>query len=62
MVGAQRFNEANHEPIETVYGAVTSGDIWKFFSLHGSDVRVDRETYYLVQIERLLGVLWRVAA
>ncbi|MBC7808283.1 MAG: hypothetical protein H7145_19290 [Akkermansiaceae bacterium] len=60
MVGAQRFNAQSNEPIETVYGAVTSGDIWKFLSLRGTDVRVDRETYYLDRIERLLGVLWRV--
>lgn len=60
MVAAQRFNAQGNEPIETVYGAVTTGDIWKFLSLTGTNVRVDRETYYLVQIERLLGVLWRV--
>ncbi|MBC8142976.1 MAG: hypothetical protein H7Y38_16250 [Armatimonadetes bacterium] len=62
IVGAQRFNAQNNEPIETVYGAVTSGDAWKFLSLTGTDVRVDREIYYLAQIERLLGVLWRVTA
>ena len=62
MIGAQRFNKQNNEPIETVYGAVTSGDIWKFLSLQGTDVCIDRETYYLVQIERILGVLWRVTA
>jgi hypothetical protein len=60
MVGADRFNRQNDEPIETVYGAVTTGDIWKFLVLTGSDVRIDRETYYLDRIERLLGVLWRV--
>jgi len=60
MVAAQRFNEQNHEPIETVYGAVTTGDIWKFLSLTGANVAIDRETYYLDRIERLLGVLYHV--
>lgn len=60
MVAAQRFNQKNEEPIETVYGAVTTGDIWKFLSLKGTDVHIDRETYYLDRIERLLGVLWHV--
>ena len=58
MVAAQRFNETNGEPRETIYGAVTTGDIWKFLSLTGTEVRVDRETYYLNKLEELLGVLW----
>lgn len=60
MVAAQRFNKNNQEPREAVYGAVTQGDIWKFLSLTGTDLRIDFETYYLDRIERLLGVLWRV--
>ena len=60
MVAAQRFNAQNNEPIDTVYGTVTTGDIWKFLSLKGTAVHVDRETYYLDRIERLLGILWRV--
>jgi len=59
MLAEQRFNRKNNAPIETVYGAVTTGDVWKFLSLKGTDVHIDRETYYLDRIERLLGVLWR---
>ena len=60
MVAAARFNRENNEPIPTVYGAVTTGDIWKFLTLTGTDVRVDRETYYLDRLPRLLGVLYHV--
>ncbi|MBC7807265.1 MAG: hypothetical protein H7145_14080 [Akkermansiaceae bacterium] len=60
MVAAQRFNSDNNEPIDAIFGAVTTGDVWKFLSLKGSNIYIDRETYYLDRIERLLGVLWRV--
>ncbi len=60
MVAAQQFNFRANEFIETVYGIVTTGDVWKFFSLKGIAVKIDRETYYLDRIERLLGALWRV--
>ena len=60
MVAAARFNRENNEPKETIWGAVTTGDIWKFLSLTGTDVRIDRETYYLDRLPRLLGVLWHV--
>ncbi|MBC8136202.1 MAG: hypothetical protein H8F28_09975 [Fibrella sp.] len=60
MVAAQQFNSREHEPIEIIYGVVTTGDIWKFLSLKGTDVKVDRDTYYLDRIERILGVLWHV--
>lgn len=66
MVAAQRFNAQNNEPQDTVYGAVNTGDtgkrnvflLWKFLSLTGAKVAIDRETYYLDRIERLLSVLW----
>lgn len=60
MVAAQQFNFKEQEPVETVYGIVTTGDVWKFLSLKGTDIKIDRETYYLDRIERLLGVLWYV--
>lgn len=60
MVAAQQFNQRENEPVDTVYGVVTTGDVWKFLSLKGTDVKIDREAYYLDRIERLLGVLWRV--
>ena len=43
---------------ETVYGAVTTGDIWTYLSLTGTNVRIDYETYYLGRLDTLLGVLW----
>lgn len=32
MVAAQIFNEHENNEIPTIYGIVTSGEIWKFYS------------------------------
>jgi hypothetical protein len=62
MVAAQRFNERDGSPIETVYGAVTTGDIWKFLKLEGSTAFIDLPTYYLNRVEAILGVLLRMVS
>jgi transketolase C-terminal domain/subunit len=35
MVAAQIFNEREANAIDTIYGAVTTGEIWKFLKLGG---------------------------
>jgi hypothetical protein len=58
MVGAQVFNERENQSIPSIYGAVTTGDIWKFLRLDGKTVFVDKPTYYIDSIERILGILY----
>jgi transketolase C-terminal domain/subunit len=33
MIAAQRFNQQAHNAIPVIYGAVTSGDLWRFMTL-----------------------------
>ena len=56
MVGAQYFN-ALQEQKQTVYGAVTTGEIWKFMYLEGPLLSVDLSEYYITQLPEILGVL-----
>jgi hypothetical protein len=60
MVAAQRFNEREGEPQSDVYGAVTTGDIWKFLRLSSSLVQLDIATYYLDSLPAILGNLLRI--
>lgn len=56
MVAAQLFNRrAGHE--RTIYGAVTTGDVWLFMSLIGVDVVVDMTQYYINEVDRIVGIL-----
>jgi hypothetical protein len=57
MVAAQRFNEDSLQEINTIYGTVTTGNIWTFLKLEGKKVTIDLNDYLLLPVERLLGIL-----
>ncbi|MFO0760116.1 MAG: hypothetical protein U0359_26780 [Byssovorax sp.] len=48
--------------LRRVYGCVTTGGDWKFLYVDGDDKRivVDRSTYYITELSRLLGVFRRI--
>jgi hypothetical protein len=46
-----------HNDISIIYGAVTTGNIWKFLRLKNSVVEIDLMEYLISQIGRILGIL-----
>jgi hypothetical protein len=62
MVGARTFNERAGLPPAPVFGAVTTGNNWRFVKLDGNIVWIDRPEYYLHQVGKLLGILSGMAA
>jgi hypothetical protein len=56
MVAARIFNEREGNPSQ-VYGAVTTGSIWRFLKLDGTQVFIDRPEYYLDQVGKIMGIL-----
>lgn len=57
MVAAQEFNRKAGTPIETVYGAVTTGSAWKFLQLRAVEITIDIHEYYIVDVGRIMGIL-----
>lgn len=57
MVAAQRFNLSKGQAIETIYGVVTSGTVWRFLQLTGQVVSIDLTDYPLLPVDNVLGVL-----
>jgi hypothetical protein len=57
MVAAQLFNQKSGNQIEQIYGAVTTGTNWKFLTLTGKTVAIDRVEYFINQIDKILGIL-----
>ncbi len=57
MVGARLFNEREGQPGSEVYGAVTSGSVWRFLRLVGSAVALDQQEYHVRQLPKLVGIL-----
>ena len=57
LVAAQIVNERAGRPIDTLYGGVTNGDVWKFLCLQGKVAAVDSDLYYLDNLEKIVGIL-----
>ena len=62
MVAAQIFNERRQNSTSTVYGAVTTGSIWKFLQINGTVVEADLDEYYLNDVGKVLGILKHCAS
>jgi hypothetical protein len=57
MVAAQIFNAREGQPIEPIYGAVTTGSNWLFMNLIGHHIQVDSREYFLNEVDLILGIL-----
>ncbi|MEH2118012.1 hypothetical protein [Nostoc sp.] len=57
MLAAQLFNQQEGNEIRKIYGAVTTGDIWKFLKLEENNIFIDLSNYYIKEIDKILGIL-----
>lgn len=57
MVGADRFNRAQGKPLDTIYGCVTTGSLWRFLTLVGTIITVDQAEYTIRDVDQILGIL-----
>lgn len=61
MVAAQKFNEANHQPIQIIYGSVTNDTAWRFLQLTDQTVSIEFRDYPLPPVDLILGILvWMI--
>ncbi len=56
-IAAQIFNQRQENDIQTIYGVVTTGSIWKFFKLEGIAVEIDTNEYFINNVGKILGIL-----
>ncbi|NJN30015.1 MAG: hypothetical protein HC824_05870 [Synechococcales cyanobacterium RM1_1_8] len=57
MVAAQRFNQNHGIERGSIYGAVTTGSVWRFLKLEGEHVTLDLNEVYLNPLGQLMGSL-----
>ncbi|NER37521.1 MAG: hypothetical protein F6J93_26760 [Oscillatoria sp. SIO1A7] len=57
MLAAQLFNQQEGNEAKTIYGAVTTGDIWKFLKLAGDRLFIDLSNFYIKDVDKILGCL-----
>ena len=56
MIGARLLNEQAGLPTAIVHGCVTTGEVWRFLRLEGSEVQIDRRRRHLDDVAGILGV------
>ncbi len=62
MIAAQQFNASANQSLDTIYGTVTTGNIWTFLKLEQKTVTIDLTDHMLMPVENLLGILgWMLA-
>lgn len=57
MFAASIFNEREKNEIPAIYGAVTSGSIWKFLRLKNQVIEIGLIEYYITDMNKILGIL-----
>ena len=56
-IAAQIFNQRQENDIQTIYGVITTGSIWKFFKLEGIALEIDTSEYFINNVGKILGIL-----
>ena len=56
-IAAQIFNQRQENDIQTIYGVVTTGSIWKFLKLEGIAIEMDTNEYFINNVGKILGIL-----
>ncbi|MFN8673051.1 MAG: hypothetical protein U0457_13350 [Candidatus Sericytochromatia bacterium] len=56
MVGIKFFNEKHKTVLNTIYGCVTNANEWKFLKLENNTVFIDQESFYIKELNKILGV------
>jgi hypothetical protein len=57
MLAAQLYNQNQDQTIPIIYGCVTSGTLWQFLKLEGSNVTIDPNSYLVTPVQKILGIL-----
>ena len=57
MVAASIFNNREGIQLSTMYGVITTGNIWKFLKLENNNVYIDLQDYYIIQADKIVSIL-----
>lgn len=57
MLAAQLFNQRAGNDVPWIYGVVTTGNEWKFLKLTGSMVFIDINSFFIKEMDQILGIL-----
>ncbi len=61
MYASSLFNEKEGLQLPAVFGAVTTGNAWKFLKLEQNTVYIDIKDYYIDNVSKIVGILVEMA-
>lgn len=61
MYAADVYNQQENISLPCIYGAVTTGDEWKFLKWVEKTAYIDRDSYYISEVDKILGILFKMA-
>jgi len=56
MIAAKLYNEREGKAMTCIYGAVTTGQAWKFLKLQANTAYIDIENYYIKNPQKIIGI------
>ena len=62
MIAARRFNDRQEQPLDCIYGAVTTGSVWRFLRLQNDCIHIDQREYFIDNLPILLGILLEIVS
>ena len=60
LLGAQRYNVRDRREETTIYGCVTTGEVWQFLRLDAQILTIDADRYYINDLTTILGILQHI--
>ncbi len=57
MFAADIYNEKEGRHLPCIYGAVTTGDEWRFTKLTNKAAYIDSDIYYISDIKKIIGIM-----
>lgn len=60
MIAAQRVNQEENPDNTSIYGCVTTGELWQFLRLDKNNLQIDPIKRYIEHIEIIFGILMKM--
>lgn len=61
MYAAALFNQREGIQLPAIYGAVTTGNAWKFLKLEENTIYIDVQDYYISAADKIVAIMVEMA-
>ncbi|HID99997.1 MAG TPA: hypothetical protein EYP59_06875 [Thiotrichaceae bacterium] len=62
MFASNLFNEKEEAPLPKIYGAVTTGNTWRFLEYKDNSATIDVVEYHITNVNKIVGILMEMAS